>query len=433
MVKNTTYHNRINQEENTPLVTILETSITTKKSVAIDSRRSRYVVDLAKASFGGITYPEPGSQWYLKKISGVWTLMARAPHQNPQLDPSITPSLGDTYIGNGGTTNFVGDITTGTINIPDPSDQLNIGESGSGAALSVRQLLATDSLLSSRVGSEVNSRFFIDSSGEMSWGPGNATQDILLYRRGVGDLATDTDISLTAGDLNIDAGDILMDDAAQINFGGSGSSANIASIETSTASDVFTTRVTGDTANRFLIEASGALFWGPGGSTSPDITLFRNAANHLKSDDHLTSLVPAARIRNNAVAQNISTSSTTKVQFDTTEEDISPTASSMVDLSNERIVIRLAGVYEVGMSFGLETNTTGLREAWCEANASGTRFCYMSSPCTTGGPTVISKTAIRRFAVSDQIELFAWQNSGGTRAVYNGFDSICLWVRFVSH
>lgn len=99
MVRNVTYQPRIHHEENTPLVTILETNVELKQSIAKDSRKAAYVVDLTKASFGWITYPKPGSQWYLKKISGVWALMARAPQQNPQLNPSFTPQVGETYIG----------------------------------------------------------------------------------------------------------------------------------------------------------------------------------------------------------------------------------------------------------------------------------------------------------------------------------------------
>lgn len=110
MVKNRTYHNPINQEENTPLVTILETRLDLNQSTAIDSRKAPYVIDLAKASFGGIMYPKVGSQWLLKKISGVWTLMARAPQQNPQLAPSFTPQAGDTFIGGEGKTYVINDL-----------------------------------------------------------------------------------------------------------------------------------------------------------------------------------------------------------------------------------------------------------------------------------------------------------------------------------
>lgn len=110
VARNITYQNPINQEENTPLVTILETRVQTQESTAVDSRKAQYIVDLTKASFGAIYYPRPGTQWYLKKISGVWALMARAPRQNPQLDPSLNPQPGETYIGGDGQTVFVGDV-----------------------------------------------------------------------------------------------------------------------------------------------------------------------------------------------------------------------------------------------------------------------------------------------------------------------------------
>src|SRR6478736_7065849 len=109
-MRHTTYHNPINQEEHTPLVTILEVRVDLKQATAVDSRKSPYNIDLSKAAFGATYYPLPGSQWYLKKISGVWTLMARAPQQNPQLDSSFDPQPGDSYLGQGGTTTIVGDV-----------------------------------------------------------------------------------------------------------------------------------------------------------------------------------------------------------------------------------------------------------------------------------------------------------------------------------
>ncbi len=126
MVRNITYQQPIHQEENTPLVTILDTRTDTKQSTAVDSRKSPYVVDLTKASFGGTFYPQPGSQWYLKKVSGVWALMARAPQQNPQISPSFSPQPGETYFGQEGTSVFVGDVqVNGTLTVSsDPSSMV---------------------------------------------------------------------------------------------------------------------------------------------------------------------------------------------------------------------------------------------------------------------------------------------------------------------
>jgi hypothetical protein len=67
----------------------------------------------------------------------------------------------------------------------------------------------------------------------------------------------------------------------QINFGASGSSACVATLTSAVGDDILSTRITGDTASRFLLEADGTQGWGPGGSTSPDTTLARTATGRL--------------------------------------------------------------------------------------------------------------------------------------------------------
>jgi hypothetical protein len=50
--------------------------------------------------------------------------------------------------------------------------------------------------------------------------------------------------------------------------------------------DVFLAQVTGDSVNRFLIEADGGMFWGSG-SAARDVNLYRAGANVLRTDDEL--------------------------------------------------------------------------------------------------------------------------------------------------
>ncbi len=50
--------------------------------------------------------------------------------------------------------------------------------------------------------------------------------------------------------------------------------------------DVFLSNVSGDSVNRFLIEADGGMFWGSG-SSARDTNLYRAAANVLRTDDGL--------------------------------------------------------------------------------------------------------------------------------------------------
>lgn len=74
----------------------------------------------------------------------------------------------------------------------------------------------------------------------------------------------------------------------QININSSGSSASLAVVNAATTTDLLSARVSGDTADRFLIDTDGTLNWGPGGSASPDVTLYRSAAHSLRTADSLT-------------------------------------------------------------------------------------------------------------------------------------------------
>ena len=53
----------------------------------------------------------------------------------------------------------------------------------------------------------------------------------------------------------------------------------------SASSQAISIKVDGDSQNRVLIDAGGKITWGAGGSSAGDTTLYRNAANVLKTDD----------------------------------------------------------------------------------------------------------------------------------------------------
>lgn len=46
-------------------------------------------------------------------------------------------------------------------------------------------------------------------------------------------------------------------------------------------------RVAGDTADRYTVDSTGKIQWGPGGSTAPDTTLYRSAASTLRTNTAL--------------------------------------------------------------------------------------------------------------------------------------------------
>jgi len=53
----------------------------------------------------------------------------------------------------------------------------------------------------------------------------------------------------------------------------------------SASSQALAVKVDGDSENRILVDAGGKITWGAGGSSAGDTTLYRNAANVLKTDD----------------------------------------------------------------------------------------------------------------------------------------------------
>lgn len=79
--------------------------------------------------------------------------------------------------------------------------------------------------------------------------------------------------------------DLDLTSGKQINIGASGSTASFAVLTSGATDDIISTRLSGDTQSRYLVEADGATFWGSGGSTAPDVKLYRSAADTLRTDD----------------------------------------------------------------------------------------------------------------------------------------------------
>jgi hypothetical protein len=87
--------------------------------------------------------------------------------------------------------------------------------------------------------------------------------------------------------LNAFGGPVTIPAGSQLNIGSSSDTATPLSIgTTATGNSVVSSRVTGDTAGRFVVNGDGKLSWGTGAAT-PDANLYRSAANTLKTDDKL--------------------------------------------------------------------------------------------------------------------------------------------------
>lgn len=73
----------------------------------------------------------------------------------------------------------------------------------------------------------------------------------------------------------------------QLNIGSSASTASVAVVNSGASSDAISSRVTGDTQSRFVMDADGTMYWGPGGSTATDTGLYRGSAGLLATNGSL--------------------------------------------------------------------------------------------------------------------------------------------------
>ncbi len=95
---------------------------------------------------------------------------------------------------------------------------------------------------------DTESRWFVDSSGVLSWGSGAVVADTNLYREGANNLTTDDTFRV---------------------------------YRPATTDNALSIRVTGDTTSRLVIDADGELNWGPGGGGATDTQMSRTAASTL--------------------------------------------------------------------------------------------------------------------------------------------------------
>ncbi|MFC5799113.1 hypothetical protein [Streptomyces formicae] len=174
--------------------------------------------------------------------------------------------------------------------------------------------LATDSQLEARVTGDANARWFMRADGQMSWGPGSTAVDTVLYREAASTLATDdqfrskrpsgTDVTWIS-QRSADTGPRWYMTADGVATWGDGAgamdtnlyrqAANVLTtddifrvVRSATSDNAFSARITTDTtASHWFMNADGAMWWGAGGTTAADTTLYRSAADTLKTDDSL--------------------------------------------------------------------------------------------------------------------------------------------------
>lgn len=162
----------------------------------------------------------------------------------------------------------------------------------------------------------------------------------------------DADLDLTAG--------------KQVNIGLTASTARYAALSSTVSTDFLGSRITADTVDRFVMNADGAMYWGPG-NASQDTKLYRSAANTLTTDDSLTVALDltvsgnASVVGNQTVTGNLAVSGIGQVLFAYKTAD---TGRATATLSNDPHLTFNLDANSVYMMTGvLITNTTDATNA----------------------------------------------------------------------
>jgi endo-beta-N-acetylglucosaminidase D len=116
---------------------------------------------------------------------------------------------------------------------------------------------------------------------------------------------------------------------------------------------------------------------------------------------------------NHNTTQSIPNSTVTSMSANTEVHDWSVTAMHDTAVNNSRIVIQQAGLYLITAIVTFPTNTTGRRalEIWVN---SATQYRVGQVPPVSGGETTMSCPIYLDLAVSDFVQVRAFQDSGGS-------------------
>ena len=178
----------------------------------------------------------------------------------------------------------------------------------------------------------------------------------------------------------------------QLNIGSSSSTSSIAVVNSATSSSFMSSRVSGDSQSRLLVDADGTFKWGPGGATVWDTNLYRSAADVLATDDSFQ-VGPKLIFGDTTAAKHADLSSSTTVANTTTETVI----ATLTIPANDMVV---GATYRV--------------TAWGVASVTGT-------------PTLVFKNRIGGVAGNSNGTITITASSGVSNKVWRAtFLAVCL-------
>lgn len=144
--------------------------------------------------------------------------------------------------------------------------------------------------------------------------------------------------------------------------------------------------------------------------------------------------VPHVRVFH-STTQNVSSGVVTALSFDSEAYDLGTPSSNMHDTAtnNERITIRVAGLYLVQAFVRSSVNTTGYRFAIVTLNGT-TQIGRVGGPAvnTGGATTQVCCVFPYRFAVNDYFTVSLSQDSGSTLTTIAGVDSTSMSATWLS-
>lgn len=128
--------------------------------------------------------------------------------------------------------------------------------------------------------------------------------------------------------------------------------------------------------------------------------------------------IPQVRATSTA-ATSLSTATLTMLPMEAETYDTGTPSNNMHDTStnNSRLICRVAGLYLIVGTATYTANATGGRGAAIKLN--GTTYISETfvGNCGASVETSVTTTSVYRLAVNDYVELFGYQNSGGSLAL----------------
>ena len=227
-----------------------------------------------------------------------------------------------------------GSTATDTVLSRGAAGRLHHGSTTQKGTLRVFGGAVSDDILETLVTTDAQLRWFVRADGQMQWGDGTATQDTSLYRIAAGTLwlgtssqrgrlrafgassfdnAYETIVTTDAqlrwlvqadGKMQWGDGTAVQDTtfarfaAGAISLGTASQKGKLRSYGGATTDNAFETIVTTDAQLRWFVRADGQMQWGPG-NAAQDVTLYRSAADRLKTDDLIdaTTLAFATKVK----------------------------------------------------------------------------------------------------------------------------------------